>query len=93
MTSSENFDPGRIRSAREKVYGIQMELSGLDPMAAVLGQDWHTVRWYATPTERDLAYEEMRSQHVWSRQGDRPTLRYSKIEAPKPNAPILPRAR
>lgn len=91
MPSSENFDPGRIRSARETVYGIRMVLADTDPLSAVLGDDWNTVRWYATQSERDAAYDDMRKQHRFSRSGDRPTLRYSKIDAPKPNAPLLPR--
>lgn len=93
MASSENFDPGRIRSARDKVYGIAMTLAESDPISAVLGDDWQTVRWYATEAERDSAYDDVRKQHVWSRKGDRPTLRYSKIESQKPNAPMLPRPR
>ncbi len=93
MASSENFDPGRIRSARDKVFGIQMELSTDDPMKLVLGDDWETIRWYASAAERDRAYDEIRGQHVWSRSGDRPTMRYAKIDGTKPNAPILPRAR
>ena len=93
MASSENFDPGRIRSARDQVYGIRMELSSVDPLAAVLGEDWETVRWYASEAERDRAFDDVRKQHVWSRSGDRPTMHYEKIQGQKPNAPILPRAR
>lgn len=91
MPSSENFDPGRIRSAREKVYGIRMVLADNDPLSAVLGDEWQTERWYATESERDRALEDMRQQHRYSRRGDRPTLRYSKVDSPKPNAPLLPR--
>lgn len=93
MPSTENFDPGRIRSARERVFGVRMRLDDDDPLRAVLGDDWETVRWYATAAERDAALEEMRSQHVWSRNGDRPTLIYDRIDGPKPSAPVLPRPR
>ena len=90
MASSENFDPGRIQSARERVFGIRMQLSAEDPLRSVLGDDWQTVRWYASETERDRAYAELPREHPYSRNGDRPTLRYEKTEGPKPNAPVLP---
>jgi hypothetical protein len=93
VPSSENFDPGRIRSARERVFGIRMRMPGNDPLRAVLGDDWETVRWYATEAERDAALADMRSQHRFSRNGDRPTLDYETITAPKPSSPVLPRGR
>lgn len=70
-----------------------MELDGDDPLRAVLGDDWQTVRWYASEAERDAALEEMSSEHRYSRRGDQPTLRYMKVEGTKPNAPVLPRQR
>ncbi len=93
MTSSENFDPGRIRSARERVFGVRMHLPENDPMRAVLGDDWETVRWFASRSERDAAFDDMRRQHEYSRSGDQPTMLYEKIDGPKPNAPQLPRPR
>lgn len=93
MPSSENFDPGRIRSARERVFGIKMRLDREDPLRAVLGEDWETVRWYATESERDKALIDMRQVHVYSRGGDQPTLDYEKVTGPKPSAPVLPRPR
>ena len=91
MPSSENFDPGRVRSARDRVYGIRMQLAPDDPMRLVLGDDWETTRWYATESEREQALARMRSQHRYSRAGDRPTLQYSLIDAGKPGAPQFPR--
>ncbi len=93
MSSSENFDPGRIRSARERVYGVRIELGAEDPLRTLLGDDWQTVRWYATEAERDAAFTEIQREHRYSRRGDLPTLRYEKIDGTKPNSPVLPRSR
>ncbi|MEM9056057.1 MAG: hypothetical protein AAGD86_01195 [Pseudomonadota bacterium] len=79
MTSSENFDPGRISSGGELVYGVRMTLPDGDPLRQVLGDDWATVRWYASATERDGALADMRSRHLFSRIGDRPTLIYDTV--------------
>jgi hypothetical protein len=92
MTSSENFDPGRIRSARDKVYGVRVTMPSEDPLRNLLGADWHSVRWFATEAERDAALEDMRQVHRFSRRGDRPSLVYQKIDAPKPSGPSLPRS-
>lgn len=89
MPSSENFDPGRIRSAKDRVYGIHIELDDQDPLASLLGEDWGTTRWYATEDERDAAFHDLQRQHEFSRQGDRPTLTYEKVEATKPNHAVI----
>ena len=92
MASSENFDPGRNGGDSEQLYGVRMTLPPEDPMRLVLGDDWETVRWYATPAERDAALEDMRSEHLFSRVGDRPTLIYETVERTKPDGPEkLPR--
>ena len=93
MPSSENFDPGRIRSARDRVYGVRMRLPIHDPMRAVLGDDWETTRWFSSESERDAAYADMQREHEYSRGGDQPTLHYEKIEGPRPKSPQLPKQR
>ena len=91
MTSSENFDPGRIRSARDKVYGVRVSMPAEDPLRNLLGDDWQSVRWFATEAERDAALADMRQVHRFSRRGDRPSQVYEKVNAPKPNGPAVPR--
>ncbi len=92
MPTSENFDPGRIQSGGERLFGIRMTLPQDDPMIAVLGDSFETWRWYASATERDAALEQMRSEHRFSRIGDRPTLRYERVERDKPHGPIIRRS-
>ncbi|MDH3647680.1 MAG: hypothetical protein OER80_12995 [Gammaproteobacteria bacterium] len=88
MSSSENTDPGRIRSGGERVYGIRMTLPENDSFRLVLGDDWASFRWYATEAERDEALADMRREHEYSRLGDIPTLIYERVERDKPPAPL-----
>jgi len=82
--TTENTDPGRIRTANPRVYGIRMTLPANDPLATLLGGDAEMYRWYATPVERDAALTDMQREHEYSRIGDRPTLRYEKVERDRP---------
>jgi hypothetical protein len=84
MSSSENTDPGRIRSAGEHVYGIRMTLPADDTFVNVLGNDAVMYRWYASEAARDSALAEMRREHAFSRAGDRPTLLYEPVCEPRP---------
>ncbi|MEO0974221.1 MAG: hypothetical protein AAFX85_14100 [Pseudomonadota bacterium] len=84
MSSSENTDPGRIRSADGQVYGIRMYLPATDSFVNILGNDQAMFRWYASEADRDRALREMRSEHLFSRAGDRPTLIYEPVEQPQP---------
>ena len=88
MSTSENTDPGRIRSGGDRVYGVRMTLPDADPLQLVLGTDWSSFRWYASKDERDEAFEDMRREHQFSRLGDAPTLIYDKVERDKPAAPL-----
>ncbi len=88
MASSENTDPGRIRSGGERVYGIRMQLPEDDTFRLVLGEDWSTHRWYATERERDAAFVELQREHEYSRLGDTPTLVCEKVTRDKPPAPL-----
>ncbi len=88
MPTSENTDPGRIRSGGERIYGIRMTLPSDDTFRLVLGDDFATFRWYATAEERDAALADIRREHQYSRTGDTPTLIYQKVERDKPPAPI-----
>lgn len=84
MSSSENTDPGRIRSAGDRVYGICIRLPADDTFINVLGGDNVMYRWYASEDARDRALREMRAEHLFSRAGDRPTLVYEPVEQPRP---------
>jgi len=63
-----------------KPYGIRVTLPARDSFARLLGRDFERVHWYATEHERDRALADMASEHIYSRRGDRPTVRYEAIE-------------
>lgn len=63
-----------------KPFGIRVSLRPGDSFARVLGADWEMYHWYATEAERDRALEDMASEHLYSRRGDRPTLRFERVE-------------
>lgn len=59
-----------------KQYGIRITMPENDPMAMphLLGSEWESYRWYASPEERDRALEDMVREHQFSRRGDRPSI-------------------
>jgi hypothetical protein len=65
-----------------KPFGIRVRLRPTDTFARLLGADWERLHWYETREERDRALEEMASEHLYSRRGDRPTPVYEAIERP-----------
>lgn len=89
MPSTENTDPGRIRTGGERVFGIRMTLPADDTFRLVLGDDWTSYRWYAHELERDVAFVALQTEHAYSRLGDTPTLVYDKVERDKPPAPTI----
>ena len=66
-----------------KPYGIRVSLPAGDTFTHLLGADWERFHWYATERERDAALEDMASEHLYSRRGDRPRVVFQAIEAPK----------
>jgi hypothetical protein len=46
----------------------------------LLGTGWHREHWYATREERDAALQDMAGEHLYSRPGDKPPLKYEAIE-------------
>jgi hypothetical protein len=66
---------------RPRRFGVKVSLVPGDSFARLIGRDWERIHWYTTPAERDRALEEMASEHLYSRRGDRPTLRFEPIEA------------
>ena len=66
--------------APAKPYGIRVSLRRGDTFTRLLGADWAGEHWFATAAERDLRLEDMAREHLYSRRGDRPTLRFEAIE-------------
>lgn len=63
-----------------KPYGIRVSLRPGDPFRKIMGADWQRSHWFATAAERDAALADMSRKHEYSRVGDRPALRFEKIE-------------
>ena len=64
----------------EGPYGIRLSVISSDPFSALVGSDWTKDKWFASEAQRDAEYIEISRQHQYSRSGDRPTLRYEKIQ-------------
>ena len=60
-------------------YGIRVSLSVRDPLVRLVGKDFERTHWFATQTERDRALADMAREHLYSRRGDRPTLRFEAV--------------
>jgi len=63
-----------------KPYGIRVSLPPTDTFARLLGTGWERHHWFATREERDAALAEMASEHVYSRNGDKPTVVFETVE-------------
>ena len=61
-------------------FGIRLSLPANDTFASVLDEGWEKYHWYATEQQRDAALAEISRQHQYSRQGDKPTFVYQKVE-------------
>ncbi len=69
--------------AAEKPYGIRVSLPAGDTFTHLLGTDWERFHWFASESERDRALEDMASEHLYSRRGDRPRVVFQAVEASK----------
>ena len=65
-----------------KPFGIRVSIRSSDTFARLLGSSWQRHHWYATREERDRALQDMASEHLYSRSGDKPTLIYEAVEQP-----------
>ena len=65
---------------RDKPFGIRVSLPARDTFASVIGSNWSQEHWFACAAERDKALEAMRSEHLYSRRGDRPSLVFTAVE-------------
>lgn len=61
-------------------YGIRVSLKSADPLSNVLGESFEHTHWFASRTERDRALADMAGEHLYSRRGDRPTLKFEPID-------------
>lgn len=64
----------------ERRFGVCVRLTAADPLQRVLGGDFERTHWFRTRTERDRALADMADEHLYSRRGDRPTLRFEPVE-------------
>jgi len=68
---------------RARPFGIRVSLPAGDTFARLLGPDWERFHWYVTANERDRALENMVSEHLYSRRGDRPSVVFEAVETTK----------
>lgn len=67
-------------------FGIRVQLGPGDPFARLVDPDWQKTHWYASERERDLALADMASRHLYSREGDEPSVIFEPVEqAPAPD--------
>jgi hypothetical protein len=69
-----------------KPYGIRVSLPPRDTFSRLLGTGWQQHHWYATREERDRALADMAREHLYSRRGDRPSVRFEPVEQPAAGA-------
>jgi len=62
-----------------KPFGIRVRLRARDPFTRLVGADWQKTHWFATARERDAAFEDMASRHLYSRRGDAPSVIHEKV--------------
>ncbi|HEV8444669.1 MAG TPA: hypothetical protein VGQ27_14385 [Steroidobacteraceae bacterium] len=67
-------------AAIQRPYGVRITLKQGDPFRKLLGADWNKTHWYGTAVERDAALAEMARKHEYSRAGDKPALKFDKVE-------------
>jgi hypothetical protein len=63
----------------ERRFGIKVSLPPGDTFRSILGDDWDQVHWFASESERDVAYESMAMRHGYYRKTDSPTQVLIKI--------------
>jgi len=63
----------------ERCFGIKVTLPAGDTFERLLGDGWESLHWYASESERDLAYDTMAARHGYYRTTDSPTQVLEKI--------------
>jgi hypothetical protein len=72
-----------------KPYGISVRLPPGDTFSRLLGNGFLRHHWFGTREERDRVLQDMASEHLYSRRGDRPTLIFEPVEQPVEQAPRI----
>jgi len=68
-----------------KVWGIRLSLPEHDPMATLLGDDWHEYQWFASEAARDAKLEQLGRQFVYYRKGDKPRFVLERVNRDRPH--------
>lgn len=63
----------------ERPFGIKVSLPPGDTFERLLGSDWERLHWYATESERDLAFRQMAERHGYYRTTDTATQVLEKL--------------
>ena len=66
-------------ASTERRFGIRVTLPAGDTLRAILGDDWEQLHWYASESERDLAFDNMAARHGYYRDTDSPTQVLQKL--------------
>ena len=66
-------------AGNERKFGIRVSLPPGDTFSRVLGEDWETLHWYRSESERDAAFEKMAVRHGYYRKTDSPTQVLEKL--------------
>jgi hypothetical protein len=77
-TAARCFVPLRPFRKNQPRAGITLKPG--DPFRKLLGADWNKTHWFGTAAERDAALAEMARKHEYSRPGDKPALKFDKVE-------------
>lgn len=64
----------------DRPFGIRVSLRAGDAFERLIGAEWEMFHWFETAKERDDAMRDMAAEHLYSRRGDQPTLRYEAVE-------------
>lgn len=64
----------------EPRFGVRVSAPPGDPFSRLVGADWQSLCWFATPEARDRAMQEMTARHRYSRSSDLPSIVVEAVE-------------
>ena len=64
----------------ERKFGVRVTIDARDPLQRLLGGNIERLHWFASRKERDRALADMAAEHLYSRRGDKPTMRFEPID-------------
>jgi len=77
-------NPHNINEAAKKLadgaYGIRISLPEGDPFTHLFAENWSTLHWFSSASERDAALIDMRRKHEYSRPQDKPALDFAVVD-------------